>query len=75
MTPPSLFLKIQCFSPQITQKSATKCFGLEMIPPPSSEVFQKFIEFGTGNAPLVQGVCLVYANSTLAWPLPKLLET
>ena len=27
-----------------------------MPPPPSSEVFQKFIEFGPGNAPLVMVV-------------------
>ena len=52
VTPP-LFPKIHCFyRPKISGKTATKFFGSEMTPPPHSEVFRKFIEFGRGNCPL-----------------------
>ena len=42
------------FPQKITEKTATKFFGSEMTPHPHSEVFRKFIEFGTDSHPLLK---------------------
>ena len=44
------FGKLWCTSFREVLKSATEFFGSEMTPPPFGS-FQKFIEFGPGNAP------------------------
>ena len=68
LTPPPYFRKTMlrflqrnfsgCSDPTLFlyRKSATKFFGSEMTPPPSSEAFRKFIEYGRDSSPLEKQV-------------------